>query len=141
MDDSNKKEFWSVMNVTMELCNRPPLSKEAVVVFWNILKKYEISTVRDALDSWVDSSSKAPTPHDILNLCKPVTPIYSAIERKHDKEANKQQAHKVAKLAHETFKPKSDMKAWAKTIIDNPKAYPDISLRYAREALGVVVDG
>ena len=32
---------------------------------------------------------------------------------------------------------KRDMKAWAKKIIANPKAYPDISLRIAKEALEI----
>lgn len=32
---------------------------------------------------------------------------------------------------------KRDMKAWAKRIVDNPSMYPDISLRFAKEALGV----
>ena len=36
---------------------------------------------------------------------------------------------------------KRDYKAWAHKIIANPKAYPDISLRLAKEALGVTVNG
>lgn len=32
---------------------------------------------------------------------------------------------------------KRDYRAWAHKIIANPAAYPDISLRYAKEALGV----
>jgi hypothetical protein len=32
---------------------------------------------------------------------------------------------------------KRDMKLWAKRILENPKAYPDISLRYAKEALEI----
>lgn len=28
-----------------------------------------------------------------------------------------------------------DMKAWAKKILANPKAYPEISVKYAQEAL------
>jgi hypothetical protein len=35
---------------------------------------------------------------------------------------------------------KRDMKNWAHKIIANPSAYPDISYRYAKEALGVTVN-
>jgi hypothetical protein len=35
---------------------------------------------------------------------------------------------------------KREMKNWAHKIIANPSAYPDISYRYAKEALGVTVN-
>ena len=133
MDDSNKKEFWAMINVCMELSNHPPLSKEAVLVWWAKLNKYEIEAVRAALDKWVDSTSKAPTPSDIMNLCKPVTPIYNAIQRKADVEANKRNAQKVHNFVAEHMKPKNDYRAWIKPILENPNRYPEISLKYAKE--------
>ncbi len=138
MDDSNKKEFWSMLNVCMELSNHPPLSKEAIVVWWMKLSKYDIAAVRDALDKWVDTTSKAPAPSDIANLCKPVTPIYTAIARKADIEANKRHVKEVIDYVSSHFKPTTNHKAWAEKIVANPSAYPDISLKFAREALGYV---
>lgn len=140
MDDSNKKEFWAMINVCMELSNHPPLSKEAVLVWWAKLNKYEIEAVRAALDKWVDSTSKAPTPSDIMNLCKPVTPIYNAIQRKADVEANKRQAKKVHQFVEEKLEHKTDLKKWARDIVSgvrDPKTYPnyELSLKYAKEAL------
>lgn len=35
----------------------------------------------------------------------------------------------------EQIKPKTDYKKWAKDILANPKAYPDISVRFAKERL------
>lgn len=124
-----------MINITMELCNRPPLSKEAIVGYWNILKNYDLDVVRKALDSWVDSSSKAPTPHDLKDLCKPVTPIYNAIARKVDAAENKKRVKEITDYVAENLKPKRDMKDWARKIIANPSYYPDLSLKMAREAL------
>jgi hypothetical protein len=135
MDDSNKKAFWTMINVAMELTNHPPLTKEAVVVWWHKLSKFEYSVVEAALDKWVDSSSKPPAPSDILNLCKPVTPIYTAIARKTAKEAGKQYAKEVVDFVAERLTPKRDLKDWARRIIAAPSQYPDISLKLAKEAL------
>ena len=136
MVDADKKEFWAMINITMELCNKPPLSKEAIIVYWQSLSKYELSTVRTALDTWVDNSSKAPTPHDLKELCKPVTPIYSAIARKSDRQANKAQADKVIRMIEEvTKKPSRDWVKYWTDILDNPKQHKEITLRGAKQAL------
>ena len=139
--ETDRDNFASVMHVTWQSCGRNKPDRDTMRYWFDKLIAFDFKVVADAFDKWLMTQDELPTVHQITKLCKPVTPIYSAIERKHDKEANKQHAHKIAKLAHETFKPKRDMKAWAREIIDNPKAYPDISLRYACEALGVAVDG
>lgn len=138
MDDSHKKQFWLMINVAMELTNHPPLTKEAIITWWHKLAKFDYKVVENALDKWVDESGKPPTPNDILNLCKPITPIYTAIERKVDRDTNKQHAKEVINFVNEKLKPQRDMKAWARKIIANPKAYPDISLKLAKEALSEV---
>ena len=125
-----------MINITMELCNKPPLSKEAIIVYWQILNKYEFSTVRAALDKWVDSSSKAPTPHDLKDLCKPVTPIYNAIAKKVDKAANKQYADNVVKFVqqHNNGASRDWIKYW-EDILREPKGHKEITLKSARDAL------
>lgn len=135
MDDSNKKAFWTMINVAMELTNHPPLTKEAVVVWWHKLSKFDYSVVEAALDKWVDTSSKPPSPSDILNLCKPVTPIYTSLARKSSREAGKQYAKEVVEFVSERLTPKRDLKDWARRIIASPENYPDISLKLAKEAL------
>jgi hypothetical protein len=36
------------------------------------------------------------------------------------------------------MKPKRDHKAWAKDIMKTPEKFPDISLRFAKEALHIM---
>jgi hypothetical protein len=50
-------------------------------------------------------------------------------------EVNKAQADKLSKYISDKLKPKTDYKAWAKRIIANPKNFPEISLKYAQEAM------
>jgi len=70
--------------------------------------------------------SSAPVVHDYKALPKPALSEEKVNEIK----------HKITAFTSN----KRDMKAWAKKIIANPKAYPEISYRYAKEALGNVVD-
>lgn len=135
MDDSNKKQFWLMLNVTMELTNHPPLTKEAIITWWHLLSKYDYEVVESALDSWVKSMSKPPMPHDIAELCKPKVTIHARLPSPLNIEANKNQAKELAQKVDGLVKQKRDMKTWARKIIANPKNYPDISLKLAQEAL------
>lgn len=137
MDDRNKKEFWAIINVTMELTNRPPLSKEAVITWWNILNKYDIETVRGALDKWCDTEKKPPTPSDIKELCKPKAEVYASLPRPLSKHANQEYAKEVVDFVASQPRKKRDYKAWARKILDTPKNYPDIAIRFAKEALEI----
>lgn len=125
-----------MINITMELCNRPALSKEAIVGYWHSLSKYELDVVRTALDTWVDSSSKAPTPHDLKELCKPKDEVYKALPRPNSREANKAHAEKVIKLMESSTKKASRnwVKYWT-DILENPKQHKEITLRGAKQAL------
>lgn len=137
MEESNKREFWAIVNVTMDLMDRPPLSKEAILVWWNMLNKYSIEDVRNALDKWCNTEKKSPTPKDIIDLCKAqqvkIEPakLPSPVSR----ENNKRHAEEFKRAINEVAKPQRDHKAWAKQIIANPSRYPAISLDFAREAL------
>lgn len=83
----------------------------------------------------------APSCDQFKAQCKSSTQAhtdYKALPKPAMSEEKVNEIHE--KLAQFTS-PKRDMKAWAKKILDNPKAYPDISVRFAKEALGVTVDG
>lgn len=71
MIDREKKAFWNMMNVLAELYRRPALSKEAAAVWWGKLERFEFAVVSKAFDKWTESNSFMPTPHDIIQLCKP----------------------------------------------------------------------
>jgi len=136
MNDANKKQFWGMLNVAMELTNKPPLTKEAILTWWNLLSKYEYSVVENAVSKWVDSSSKPPTPHDILGLCRPKDPIYQALPSPVSHEDNKAHADKLALFIHERIKPKTDYHAWAKRILRNPHNFPETSVAAAKMVVG-----
>lgn len=133
MNDSHKKAFWAMMNVTMELTNHPPLSKEAVLVWWHKLSKFEYKEVEKALDNWLDKSNKPPTPSDIIGLCKPVAPVYLALPAPVSYLENKQHINKLNNFIAERLKPKTDYRAWAKRIKRNPQNFPQSSVESAEK--------
>jgi hypothetical protein len=136
MDDSHKKRFWLMINVTMELTNKPPLTKEAIITWWHMLNKYDYEVVEKAVNQWVDCSNKPPTPKDIVSLCRPKDPIYHALPPPVSVEDNKAHADKLALFIHERLKPKTDYHAWAKRILRNPQNFPESSVEAARKVLG-----
>ena len=135
MQGNKKTEFWAILNLTMELCNRPPLSQEAVIAYWNVLNGFEFETVRSALDAWVESSSKAPTPKEIKELCAPKAEFHLALQAPRSEEIDRVGLAKINKVVSETLKPKVDHKSWAKRIMANPKGCHPIAVKYAEEAL------
>ena len=60
---------------------------------------------------------------------------FKAIEVKVDYEESKRHADNVVKFIADHKKEVVDRKEWARRIKADPKNYPDISLRYANEAL------
>ena len=135
MLDNEKKKFWLMLNVTMELTNHPPLTKEAIITWWHMLAKFEYEEVESAIDRWIKTMSKTPMPHDIADLCKPKVTIHARLPSPLAKEANQAYAKEVVDFVANKTTKERDMKAWARKIIANPKQYPDISLKLAREAL------
>lgn len=140
MNDANKKQFWGMLNVAMELTNKPPLTKEAILTWWNLLAKYEYATVENAVSQWVDSSSRPPTPHDIVGLCRPKEAICHALPSKINYADNKVNMDKLNQFVAERIKPKTDYKAWARRIIATPQNFPEHSLQLAKEALNYEMD-
>jgi len=136
MLDTHKKQFWTMVNVAMELTNHPPLSKEAIITWWHFLAKYELQEVETALDTWLKSMSKPPTPNDINNLCKHKVTIYAKLPSPLSKQANKEHSTEVMDYISKNIKPKTDYKAWAKRIIANPSKFPSSSLIAAKQVMG-----
>jgi hypothetical protein len=135
MIDADKKQFWLMINVAMELTNHPPLTKEAIVTWWHLLSKYDYEVVEKAIDGWCKTMSKSPMPNDILNLCKPNVTIYARLPSPLAHESNERHAAEVVAYVAKNIKPERDYRDWIKPILANPKNYPDISFRSATEAL------
>jgi hypothetical protein len=58
---------------------------------------------------------------------------YRAITATIDVETQRKNSEKVHAFVAEKLKAKTDFRAWIKPILNNPKAYPDISLKLAKE--------
>ena len=135
MDDSNKKQFWGMLNITMELTNKPPLTKETILAWWNLLSKYDYDVVEKAINQWIDTSSKPPTPHDIKELCTHKVTIFAKIPSPLAKEDNKRHADNVVKFVAERLESKTEYHAWAYRIMANPKSFPEKSVEEAKKLL------
>lgn len=125
-----------MVNIAMELTNHPPLSKEAIIVWYNSLKSYDFNVVSDAIDNWLKSSNRPPTPKDIIDACKPKPTIFARLPSPLAIAENHRHAVEVKKAVEDMTKGRRDMKEWARKILASPKIYPDISIKYAKEALG-----
>jgi hypothetical protein len=140
MIDKDKKKFWNMVNVAMELTNRPPLSKEAIVIWYAQLERYDFDVVSAAMDRWLKESTKPPTPKDILDLCRPQVTIHQRLASPLRIEDNKRHVAELKEGIEKMTAPRRDMRDWARKILANPGNYPDISVRFAKEALSVNTD-
>lgn len=136
MIDADKKEFKLMMKIVCSNYSHAEFDNDTLRYWYGKLEKYELLFVSKAFDHWLDNSKFMPTVKDILDACKPVTPIYNAIARKADRQANKAQADKVIRLIENVSKkPSRDWKKYWTDILDNPKQHKEITLRGAKQAL------
>lgn len=137
MNDTDKKNFVTMMNIVQSNYGRKPLDKDALRYWFGKLEKYSIEDVSKAFDKWIDSQDDLPTVHNILQLMRPQVTIHQRLASPLRIEDNKKHVAELKEGIEKMAAPSRDMKAWAKKILDNPSNYPDISLRFAKEALYV----
>jgi hypothetical protein len=70
MNNENKLDFKKSLDTLYDVYNKKRLDQAATKSWWFKLNKYPLRTVRKSFDDWVESSSKLPTPHDIIVLCR-----------------------------------------------------------------------
>jgi hypothetical protein len=133
--DDDAKRFSSMMNITWQSCGRNQPEKETKAYWFNKLEKYEFKEVENAFDEWLKSQDELPTIHQIIKLCQHKVTIYAQLASPLAMADNKRHAQEVVDFVANNITKKTDYRAWAKKIIDNPKNYPDISLKYANEAI------
>lgn len=141
MTEQDKKAFKEMMNATMSIYNKQMPDLNTLRIWFMKLEKFEFQKVADAFNKWIDENKFAPTPSDILGIIKTKPIEFTALPKptmsKHD---SKVMADNVVKFIAEQPIAESklkDMRAWAHRIINNPKNYPAISLKFAKEALRV----
>ena len=134
---NDKIGFKQMLDTVTALYQRPQLDIDTLRVWFAKLEKFEFNVVTKAFDKWVDNNKFMPTVFDILQLCREKPVEFVQLQApKLTKAQNHKYSHQVLKFIaeQENNKPK-DMRAWAKKIIVNPKNYPAISLKFAKEAV------
>ena len=137
MLEHEKKQFAEMMHALTVLFGKPQFDKEVMRLWWAKLKKYDIGMVGHAFDKWVDTKKFLPTIADIIELCKAQElKVYDTAlpKPKHTEEQIKQNQDRLDQELAKMNKRK-DHKKWAKDIMANPSQYPDISVKFAKQAL------
>lgn len=135
MIEDDKQNFRKMLGVVMQTYDKPKPDRDLLIVWWSKLNRFEFETVRAAFDQWIDSSKYAPTPMEIMELCKPKVTIHARIASPLNIEANKRHADELMATVNKLVSPERDHKAWARKILANPKGRPEIAIRFAREAI------
>lgn len=140
MTQNDKIGFKSMMDTVTTLYQKPNLDIDTIRVWFAKLEKYDFNVVTKAFDKHVDTNKFMPTVFDILQLCreKPIEFVQLQAPKLNNQQ-NKAQANKMLAMIQERMpeedKKLKDMRAWAHRIIANPKNYPAISLKTAKEAM------
>jgi len=140
LNDTDKKNFVVMMNIVQSNYGRKPLEKDALRYWFSKLEKFEMDDVSKAFDRWIDSQDDLPTVHNILELLRPQVTIHQRLASPLRIEDNKRHVAELKDDIAKMTQPRRDMRAWARKIIDNPSSYPDISVRFAKEALEIKDD-
>jgi hypothetical protein len=135
MTDLDKLAFKDMIVAVFAIYNKPPPEKEMLRIWFHKLSRFDFSVVAKALDVWTDTPNKLPQPADIIALCKPREDVYFALPSPVNYAENKKHIEELNTFVAKKLKPKTDHKAWAKRIIANPQNFPEISLKYAQEAM------
>ena len=140
MIEQDKIAFKSMMDTLTTLYQKPQLDIDTLRVWFAKLEKFEFQVVTKSFDKWVDNNKFFPSIFDILQLCREKPIEFMQLQApKLNNAQNKAQADKMLALIQEKMpveeKKLKDMRAWAHRIIANPKNYPAISLKTAREAI------
>ena len=137
MIDTDKVAFKEMLIAVFSIYSKPQPEKEMLRIWWHKLERFDFNTVGRAFDKWTDIPNKLPQPADIVFLCRPHDEVYKALPAPVNKIANKTHADEIVKFIENVGNVTKDTRDWAHKIIANPKRYPDISYRIAREALNI----
>lgn len=137
MNDTDKKNFVTMMNIVQSNYGRKPLDKDSLRYWFGKLEKHSIDDVSKAFDRWIDSQDDLPTVHNILELLRPAVTIHQRLASPLRIEENKRHVAELKESINKMRNIRQDPKDWAKKILANAGNYPDISVRFAKEALEI----
>jgi len=137
------KEFAGIMDIVWQSLGRNPVDKTTKQYWFAKLQHLPMGDVSNAFDNFLMTKSagdkELPTIKDILHIAKP-REFNKALTSQRSEEATKDGLARIAQAVSEGIKPKKDYRAWAKEILQNQKQYPDIAVRFAKEAIGIKED-
>lgn len=134
------KAFSTVMDIVWQSCHKTSVDKQTKQYWFSKLQHIPIGDVENAFDRWLIENTKLPTLNDILSMCKPKQDFYKALPSIRNEEIQQQGLAKINRIVEESLKEKVDLREWARKILLKPKNYPDISIKFAKEALGMAID-
>ena len=70
MKNTHKPRFKEMLDTLFELYGRKPAEQNLLRVWWQKLSIYPIEVVSKSFDKWTSNSNKAPTPYDIIIICR-----------------------------------------------------------------------
>jgi hypothetical protein len=128
------KEFSGVMDIVWQSLGRNVIDKNTKQYWFGKLQHLPMGDVSGLFDKWLMTEKELPTVNDILHMAKP-REFHKALAAPRNEEVAQAGLKKIEQVVATGLKGKKDYKGWARQIIGNPSAYPDISLRYAQEAI------
>lgn len=138
MTDDDKKDFALMIRVTWQSYGRNPPDRETMKFWFEKLSDHSVKVVGNAFDKWIDANADdLPSFKNIADLCKTSPTIFARLPSPLAIADTKRHVEELVEYVAEHVKPTTEYRAWAKKIIANPKNYPDISLRIAKEAMGL----
>ena len=123
------------MDVTWQSLGRNYVDRPTKLYWFNKLQKYALGQVANSFDKWIMTSQELPTIDDIIKGCILKDDFVKALPHKRNPEVSKEGLDKIAKVIQDNIQPKTDYKAWAKRIMQNPHNFPEYSAKCAKEAL------
>jgi len=138
MVEIDKVKFKNMLDTVMALYGKPSPDTDSLRVWWSKLSKYDFNIVTRAFNNYVDKYKIMPNIASIIELCKsnPIQDYVPLPKYKSDPNKVEENRARLKKMLQNfAAMPKPEPKAWAKKIMENPGAYTDIAVRYAREAL------
>lgn len=130
------KEFAGIMDITWQSLGRNAVDKTTKQYWFSKLQHLPMGDVSNLFDKWLMTEKELPTVNDILHMAKP-REFHKALPAPRSEEVVRAGLDRIAKTVSNGLKPKKDMKAWAKKILDTPANYSDIAIRFAKEALEI----
>jgi len=70
LNNTDKSQFKEMLDTLFELYGKRHAEQNLLRVWWQKLGGYPVEVVSQSFDKWTSNSNKAPTPYDIILICR-----------------------------------------------------------------------